>query len=254
MSYRSLISLMPKTSVDADAQAFLTAAGITDLTISEAANTFVIGCKSNNIWNDIDVILPIVGGSASSHRVCLKTATNKVTWNGGVTHNSNGVTFNGANGYGNVDWNAPNTFDRTAIEWTKDILSGNAFSGIYTSGVFGHQVQKAGGLLNTAALGLNNLGAFSSSSPMGLLANVIEFNGTNGGKYYGMNGLITQQTPTPSPTGFNYFIGALNQSGTPILFNNRHQQFYVFGNALNASKIATLKTLIQDFQTTLGRW
>jgi hypothetical protein len=243
---------MPKTSVDADAQAFLTAAAITSPTISSAVNTFILGCKSNNIWNDIGVILPIVGGSASSHRVCMKTATNKVTWLGGVTHNSIGIEFNGVNGYGIVDWNAPNLYSRTAIEWTTDLTINSFWSGIFTgSSVFGMQLSKVSGNLETTWLGLNNLLPSGVSSAFGFKASVIEANVTNGGKHYGSSGLLNQMTPSANPSGQNYYIGALNSSGSPIQFGNRKQSFFVFGNALNASKIAIIRTLIQDFQTAV---
>jgi len=253
MSYRSIISLMPKTSVDADAQAFLTAAAITDPTISSSINKLVVDMKVAGVWTDIDVILPIVGGSASSHRVCLKTATNKVTWNGGITHNSTGVLFNGVNGYGNVDWNAPNLYNRTAIEWTKDIISGNGWSGIYISSVFGMQLSKLLTNMQTVSTGLNNLVSININDSFGLRASVVESIGTNGGKHYGNSGLLNQASPNSAPSGINYYIGALNSGGNPFLHNNRLQQFFVFGNSFNAAKIAIFKTLIEDFQTTLGR-
>lgn len=240
--------------LDPNAEAFLATYGIADPVISGAINVFVLGCKSNDVWGDIDVILPIVGGTASSHRGCLKTATNKVTWNGGITHDSTGVLFNGTNGYGNVDWNAPNLYNRTAIEWTTDIIGGdNNWSGMYSGGIFGMQLQKSGANINTVALGLNTLAAVGVLSTMGLKASVVESSASNGGKHYGNSGLLTQATAGSVPTGINYFIGAVNSSGTASLFNKRRQSFYIFGNAFDASKIAIIKTLIQDFQTTLGR-
>lgn len=241
-------------SLDSDAQAFLTAAGITDPTISAAVNTLILGCKSSNLWTDIDVMLPIVGGSASSHRVCMKTATNKVTWNGGVTHDSTGVLFNGTNGYGNVDWNAPNLYNRTAIEWTVDLITSGQWSGIFTGvGAFGMRLSKVSGNLETTNIGTNNNLLIYLSSAFGFKASVVEGNVTNGGKHYGSSGLLYESTPGSTPSGHNYYIAALNNSGSPIQFGNRKQSFFAFGNALNASKIAIIKTLIQDFQTTIGR-
>ena len=38
-------------SVDSDAQAFLTATGITDATISSAINTLVVDLKGLNLWS-----------------------------------------------------------------------------------------------------------------------------------------------------------------------------------------------------------
>jgi hypothetical protein len=93
MSYYSLISLMPKSSFDADAQAFITAAGITDGTQQNAINTLVLALKGHSIWTKFKAIYPVVGGIASSHAVNLKTpGTYNLTFQTGWTHNSNGMT------------------------------------------------------------------------------------------------------------------------------------------------------------------
>ena len=72
MSYYSLISLMPKISFDADAQAFITAAAITDLNQQNAINTLVVSLKGYSIWTKFKAIYPIVGGTASQHKYNLK--------------------------------------------------------------------------------------------------------------------------------------------------------------------------------------
>jgi hypothetical protein len=94
MSYYSLISLMPKApAVDPDAQAFITAASITDPTQQAAINTLVLDLKGYSIWTKMKAIYPIVGGIASSHAVNLKTpGTYNLTFGTGWTHTSNGMT------------------------------------------------------------------------------------------------------------------------------------------------------------------
>ena len=57
---------------DADAQAFLTAASITDPTISGAINTLVVQMKADNIWTKMKAIYPLVGGTATTHKWNLK--------------------------------------------------------------------------------------------------------------------------------------------------------------------------------------
>jgi hypothetical protein len=79
--------------VDPDAQAFITAAAITDPTQQGAINTLVVDLKGYNIWTKFKAIYPIVGGTASSHAVNLKTpGTYNLTFATGWTHSATGMT------------------------------------------------------------------------------------------------------------------------------------------------------------------
>ena len=85
---------------DPDAQAFITAAGITDTTQKNAINTLVLDLKAYAIWPKFIAIYPYVGGTATTHKFNLvdpldDNAAFRITWNGGVTHNANGITGNG---------------------------------------------------------------------------------------------------------------------------------------------------------------
>ena len=91
-------------SVDPDAQAFLTAAAITDPTITSAIDTLVGQLKADSIWTKMKAIYPFVGGAAASHKFNLKDprdldAAFRLVFNGGITHDANGITGNGTNGY-----------------------------------------------------------------------------------------------------------------------------------------------------------
>ena len=55
--YYSLISSMKKFSYDTDAQAFINAAIITDITQANAINSLVISLKSAGIWTKMKAIL-----------------------------------------------------------------------------------------------------------------------------------------------------------------------------------------------------
>lgn len=92
-----------------EVQTWVTATGEANSTILSALNTLVIGLQTNNLWNDQYAIYPFVGGTAAKHKFNLKDPqdTNgayRITWIGGVTHDSNGVTFNGINGTGNTNF------------------------------------------------------------------------------------------------------------------------------------------------------
>lgn len=53
-------------SVDADAQAFLTATGITDSTQTSAINNLVVSLKNNSLWTKIIALYPMVGGTTTT--------------------------------------------------------------------------------------------------------------------------------------------------------------------------------------------
>ena len=88
-------------SYDPNAQAFITAAGISNVTEQGAINQLVLDLKSYSIWNKMLVIYPFVGGTSLTTKYNLvNPSTYTITWNGGVTFDSNGVTGNGTTGYG----------------------------------------------------------------------------------------------------------------------------------------------------------
>jgi hypothetical protein len=86
--------------VDPDAQAFITAAAITDSTQQGAINTLVVDLKGYSLWTKMKAIYPVVGGSASAHAVNLKTpGTFNLSFSTGWTHSSNGALPNGTSAY-----------------------------------------------------------------------------------------------------------------------------------------------------------
>ena len=92
---------------DADAQAFITAAGLTNPTQQRAVNTLVLSLKANNIWTKMRAIYPFVGGTASTHKWNLKNpldtnAAFRLVFFGGMTHSANGIQGNGTNSYANT--------------------------------------------------------------------------------------------------------------------------------------------------------
>ena len=117
---------MPKTvGFDADAQAFITAAAITDVTQQNAINTLVVDLKGYNIWTKMKALYPFVGGTASTHKFNLKNpldtdAAFRLTFSGGWTHSSTGALPNGTNAYADTKFNL-----------TKFTAFTNASTGVY---------------------------------------------------------------------------------------------------------------------------
>lgn len=106
LSQHGIIASISVSGFDPDAQAFITAAGITDATQQNAINQLVLDLKGYSIWTKFYFLYPFVGGDATKHSYNLKNpAAYQITWGGTVTHDANGVTGNGTTGYGDPGFN-----------------------------------------------------------------------------------------------------------------------------------------------------
>ena len=81
------------SGIDTSANAFLTAAGITDTAQKAAVNTLVKDLKRFNLWSKIKAFYPFVGGTANSHKFNLIDPRDlneayRLSFSGGWTHSS----------------------------------------------------------------------------------------------------------------------------------------------------------------------
>ena len=98
--------------IDPDAQAYITAAGITNPTEQAAVNQLVLdlkgtGSTTNNtdVWSDSYTIYPLSPTSLTAARFNLKDPTKNIDWNNSPTHAITGITGNGSDAYGDTNWN-----------------------------------------------------------------------------------------------------------------------------------------------------
>ena len=264
MSYYNLISMMPKTpAVDPDAQAFITASGITDATQQSAINQLVVDLKGYNIWTKASMIHPYVGGTSTSTSYNLKnTSQFQISWVGGWTWASQGVKGNGTNSYGNTGFN-----------FSTQITSVNNFTvALYTNqyiagGVdFGADNNSNWYLAVKSSVFGTNVGAFAAASPvtyadttgLGFYTAVKSTNPTPGfsNNVIYQNGSSVLSTTNTSGTLYNgnVYIGGLNRNGSLLLPTNIRYAFSaIFNASLTPTEAANLRTAVQAFQTTLGR-
>ena len=246
--------------LDPDAQAFLTAASISDATITSAINTLVLDLKANNLWTKMKAIYPIVGGSASSHAVNLKTpGTYNLTFSTGWTHASTGMTPNGTSAYADTSF-------------ITNLLTANSnHLGIY---VRTNQVANAvpiGSYTNTPTNKLFQLnistGAgtyyYSGDTTTEVTTSIADskgfFVGTrtaiNNRKIFRNGSSIASQTTSVS-TDYNNisnFIGARNFNGTANTYTSQQIAFSSIGDGLTDAEAANFYTAVQAYQTTLSR-
>jgi hypothetical protein len=246
-------------SIDPDAQAFLTAAAITDPTITSAIDTLVVQLKADGIWTKMKALYPFVGGTASTHKWNLKNpldtdAAFRLTFSGGWTHSANGALPNGTNAFAN-------TFLNTSTQLT---LNSHSF-GVYsrTNNTTTNYVY---GVTNFANFLTNNLGGGnfvsgtsgsnlftytanpSTSLIMASRTSNTVFRGFRAGVFLNQNTNSISSLPN-----FTFYLGARNSTNVAQFFNVHQLAFSFIGDGLSDTEAGDLYTAVQAFQTTLSR-
>lgn len=252
-------------SRDADAVKFTTATGVTGSNLN-AVDSLVKWLKDSSVWSKLQVVYPVIGGTAARHAYNLKdTAAFKLTFSGTWTHSSTGMKPNGSTGYANTGWN-PNTQITDQTNWY------NA-AGIY--------------LRDDVAGTYVDLGALESQSGTDAYYQIYS---NLGGTFYGqpaVKGSVGQNENVPSSKGWsfmsrtgsspmylqydltqtdeyvltylgvpnlNVYLGAQNINGTANYFSPREISFVVLTNqSLTKAEGLTLYRIIQKYETLLGR-
>lgn len=248
---------------DSDAQAFFTAASITDNTQKTAINQLVLDLKSYSLWTKFIAIYPLVGGSATSHKYNLKNpvdsdAAFRLVFSGGITHDANGITGNGTTGYADTKI-IPST------NFSLDDCSGFSYSRTNSSGAyvdFGvinasapfyrFQLNPRNASNNfTSGCNDNTVSSVANSDSRGLFG----ITRTSSGSYdQSFNSTQTAISVTSTGRNTNFVsLMAHNQVGTIINYSPRNLAFAAFGSGLSAAECDNLYTAVQAYQTTLSR-
>jgi len=236
--------------------AWITTTGETDTTILGALNTLETDLTTYGLTAKMKALYPFVGGTAGKHSYnFMNTAAHQITWNGGITHSSTGVLFNGTNGFGDSNFNV-NTYTnnnhlsyyiRTNLDEVRvdaGIIDGNYYfdieSRISNVGYFGnHQLNF------NVNFAVTDSRAFWLNTRTSSSLQTVYKNGTSSGTAGG--GLL------PSLNG-NVYFGARHSLGTgATLFSTKETAFASIGDGLNGTEAANFYTAVQTFQTTLSR-
>ena len=255
-------------SFDTDAQAFFTAAGITDATQKNAVNTLVVDLKDAGVWTKCLAIYPFVGGSATTHKYNLKDprdldAAYRQVFAGGWTHSATGALPNGTTGYSDTKlalstltnndthmsyYSGSDTltasFDMGAING----LGGGFQWGLRTSIAGGDHVlcdQYDGGARVLVAAS-SGAGMFISTRNTDPLLTVYR-NGVSMGTSPVASGTATTDVPQ------SIYIGARNLGGAANGYGNKECRFVSVGSSLSAGEAGDLNTIVVAYQTALSR-
>ena len=249
---------------DPDAQAFITAAGITDPIQQNAINQLVLDLKGYSIWTKMKALYPFVGGTATTHKYNLKNpldtnAAFRLVFSGGWTHSSTGALPNGTNAWANTYFN-PSTnsltynnnhlsyYSRTNAISIYDIGSGEN-TGLKNLGLYLRRTGDVAGY--DSGNYLTNRNTFSNIDSKGF------FNGTvisSNSKYFkNGNNQSTKSLTSSTITALSVYIGAFNEDNIASYYTSKQVSFASIGLGLSDTEAANFYTAVQTFQTTLSR-
>jgi hypothetical protein len=204
---------------------------------------------------------PFVGGVSTSHRYNLIDARNVdaayyLDFIGGVTHNSNGVIFNGSTGYANTKMLA-NILSLNNTHIGANVVSNNA--GTYTGFLLGSNVTSRLWLApsfdaTNAYFQANNntITASTKSTSIGLwllsrTTSTNEIAYLNGAQYVNKTA-----NSTALDTGIIY-IGARNNGANITNYLNVPLNCVSIGEGFTDTQVTNFRNAITSFNTTLGR-
>jgi hypothetical protein len=259
MNYYPLISSMKKASAaayDADCQAYLTAASITDVPISNAYNDFFVGLKTDSIWSKITQMYTFQQSTALSPKLNLKDprdldAANRIVYVGSPTITATGIDCTGGGANLKMTPTTNLTLNDTHFSFDSATNVNGALYDIFSSACI--QI-----FSRLSDLFLSDMYDFGGAGGRILVAN------TSSVGFFTISRLTTPthrlykngtQVATNSNTS-----GSLGSSpiylGTTAIgsnYSNRTYRFASAGLGLTNTDVSNLNTRVQTLMTALGR-
>ena len=251
---------------DNDAQAFFdrvtTAGGTLTTTEKSAVNTLVLSLKSNNIWDLMGAVYPMVGGTAASCAQNLISSSYTGTFSGGWTYSSAGVTPNGTNGYMNTGL-TPSTYTTNGNfgihVYINQINSGGTHIASDNGGSSQFYLRtdlttKKGYLMMMQFQNVNNDTNLTLGTNMqGFTTVTVESTSGSNGKNAYFNGVSVLRNGNfgNTPSGVTW-LGANTYLGG-IQWANSRYALAAWTKGLVSANAISFYNSVQTFQTTLGR-
>ena len=248
--------------------AVVSAGGTVSSPMSAATITMFNSIWTNGFNTGMIYMYPFIGGTAAAHKFngMNPVDTNgayRLTFNGGWTHSSSGATPNGTNAYANTYF-APSTLGSLTISGgTQGFYSGTDATGGASMGALGglggsngwvFYPQSASRTMNSFGWE-NDLGAETTSTITNSLGGLsFSRSGSTAIQYY-RRGTFVESVVRNSiqKTDNSMYLAALNQNGTDTQYSVYSHQFTYAHTGLTSAQISTLDTIIQTYQTSLGR-
>jgi hypothetical protein len=248
-------------SYDGDAQAFITAAALTDTTQKTAVNDLVLDLKAAGIWTKMKALYPMVGGTATTHKFNLKDprdldAAYRLVFNGGGAHSSTGYQPNGTTAYANTflvqssallqnDYSF-SIYSRTNKTGNSGIITGvvqpAGYTYLYLKNSVNNMILNMNGLSEYAVSNTDSRGFYQSIRSSSTIIKLLKNNTINSSS---ITSTINHTIP--------FFLGARNQDGTASTYDICEISFSSYGYGLTDLESNLFYQIVEKYQYALGR-
>lgn len=260
------VSEIKQVILDSDVSAFIAATGITGSAIL-AVDTLVASLKAEDLWNTFDAIYPMVGANANANKYNLKNpqdtdAAFRLNFVGTWTHNSSGARGNGIDTYADTYYNLTTNATNSNSSLTYYSFTDNAAADMTEMGV--QDIANPGG--NACLLSAKYINSFTyyswtgdnpfvgGQTSQGFFIQNVQTSTTvdawkNGTKIINAGACTNVTLPN-----INLYLGAFNDNGSTGRSSDRGCSFATMGNTIASGKEATFSTIVNTFQSNLGRY
>ena len=246
--------------IDPNVKEFVSVTGITDPNTINSLDTLAYGMKQAGIWDKMYIVYPFVGGTETTNKYNLinpqdTNAAHRIVFTGGWTYDSNGITGNGTNTSGNTNFQAGAAANAAfTASASIGVYSRTAGASKYDLGARNTSGRQYGIIVkydvnNSFYPGLQISSAIYSGSISGTGLYSATRNGTSVVGYINDTNVVAG-SGTWSTIGQPLNIGGLRNDEE---IANRNYAFIYVGNYLTNTEMQNYYTLIQNFQTALGR-
>lgn len=250
---------------DADATAYLAAVvaagGTVTPTIEEAVNTLFVDLKDEGIYSELKAMYPVVGATAASFAInAIGNTAFNLTFNGTFTFSSSGFNSTSSTSYASTNY-VPLT-EHPGGTMSLGAFANTTVSGPdnYTIGAFSAQSRfLAVDLAPTLARGkylqnTDNATVTVGANPFGF----IQLTSDGITKYLNLNRNGVEYTASAAKDGttlpdIEIYLCNINVLGSPYKLQEGRICFAYMGNYLTPAKTTTFATIVNAFQTALGR-
>lgn len=253
---------------DADAAAYLAdviaAGGSVNATMSAATDTLFTSLKSNGLYSKMFAFYPLLGGTASSTAIMgirASGTTYDINWFNSWTFNVSGATGNGSNTYATFNISGgtlPSTNSHLALYGN---LPNNNTSGYDLSINFNNvtgQIQQIILEFQAGGSGYYEYNGYAGVSGADTDDFVIMSRNAAGTETIrARNGIALSNKTEPCvdiDDTRQWFLGAEQGPGGTVVASTSNRYCWIgFGYKLTDAELLTYQTIINTFQTTLGR-
>lgn len=247
--------------VDPDAQAYFTAAGITDATQKTAYNAHVLRGRADGWYAKEQVAYPFIGGTFTAHKIdAINPSGTQLTKVNTVTDSANGVQGDGVSGYLLSGYNR-NAFPQTVMsigiyvraQPTADNMD---FGSVDNFGAGDTQFTSTYWAVNSFNC-RNNLSGIPLSFSDELGATIFTRSATQDKLLIGSAAVAFQSQTTDAPTtnlAVAWDIFCLDRNGVRSDFSNAQLSYYArLNDELTLAQAIAYRNSINQLQTDLGR-